>query len=814
MAPRLNPDSYFRRLERRAKAGDREALIGFVRAAARAGNWSPYAHPWAFWSLAEGIRSTSQAVSHEGFATLLDLARRPGADPWEEQPSSYVFLNGFWLGKLGKVSAVRRRDGKETQFYLAAIPFRGTWTCPGCGASSSMLRTREGECRECGHPLPSRRRKVTVGEEAFWGAVRVPGEEAVLVRLTPAPQVFKRAGRIMSSSHSRTIPEHRVVRGHDYVSARIMERYTRTVKRWYGKEKEEVRWRNPDEAFRRAQRRLASDPEDLVAIRSMYVDALRSGDRELAGELMNRVSDMASAPGFPPTISERDAQLMPEEDFQEYSAWWDREWERALARREEADALWLEMSQAYWGENPDVDLRGLERLAASGDREALAKLVRERAKRRMRPGDPEVHLFRVDPRMLEVIVGTDVFDTVALAKTTREVRNHFGPSLGNDMDAGLIANLLLWYRPKSDSPHRFLGPTAVCNESLVLRRYMDEIVGSSAERAILLIANFLLGGRGIRSYYVPIGSRGSRDLAATYVDMGDPSAKTLLFDMVAGDFLLTTYEDWLDENLVLRRRNPDVDLRELERRAVAGDREARIRLLRERLRRGLVTRDGIELAAILGSPEASEVVGFGGPDYVEPDEVHLVVNEWLTDREPSRRRFAADYATAAADSYAYMTTEGEEALGERGVVFLSISHFTSRVSSLLPASPGNEEELRSLSDSLREGIADFEEFCENVFLDAQDYPEEVWSAGYAAEAVYWAAETWLHLLSFLRGNYAAGMVPGHRGGSMLLTSAVVSRADHAYTSALQAAEVIGETSSELNEKILDRLGPVLLGDRG
>lgn len=141
--------------------------------------------------------------------------------------------------------------------------------------------------------------------------------------------------------------------------------------------------RNPDVRYQQLKRQLSQEPESLELLQAVYYEALRAGDRELAGDLLNRVSDLATVPGFPPLISERDAQLMPEEEFREWGEWRDMEWESALRRRELADEAWLEMAQAFWGENPptggfDERMRRLERAAAGGDLEAQGALDQER----------------------------------------------------------------------------------------------------------------------------------------------------------------------------------------------------------------------------------------------------------------------------------------------------------------------------------------------------------------------------------------------------------------------------------------------------
>lgn len=67
----------------------------------------------------------------------------------------------------------------------------------------------------------------------------------------------------------------------------------------------------------------------------------------------------------------------------------------------------------------------------------------------------------------------------------------------------------------------------------------------------------------------------------------------------------------------------DEELRRLERLAGAGDLEAEARLLRERLRIGDASRDGVEIAAYLGHAAAGRVVPHVAP-------ADLASQEWIT----------------------------------------------------------------------------------------------------------------------------------------------------------------------------------------
>lgn len=299
--------------------------------------------------------------------------------------------------------------------------------------------------------------------------------------------------------------------------------------------------------------------------------------------------------------------------------------------------------------NPDVDLRELERLAAGGDRDALVRLVRERARRRIRPGRPETELYHQDEKALREATGTERYDAVALADRTREVSEYFDFhhfSENPERDASLLANVLLWFEHLGDRyEHRFLSPQEV-GGILDLMPYNQGRVGvslydlrmSPSPYSVLLVANLMLDGNGIEDETV-----GRYEALASYVNMGDEYVGTLLYDEQEGRFFLTTAGDWIGENVGWcqvcgesfhvddaaaftpegrhlcepcaeeaermateeERENPDVDLRELERRwHASGSTEDEAAWLRGRLRAGDLDPDRLQLAAALAHPAA------------------------------------------------------------------------------------------------------------------------------------------------------------------------------------------------------------------
>jgi hypothetical protein len=247
----------------------------------------------------------------------------------------------------------------------------------------------------------------------------------------------------------------------------------------------------------------------------------------------------------------------------------------------------------------------------------------------------------------------------------------------------------------------------------------------------------------------------------------------------------------------------DERLRRLEREAAQGDRQARVRLILERVRRGLISNDDVVFAALLGSQAAWEAAGIGD---VDPAERRLVITGFLASAPTKHADYAVMWAYAAARAAVERIDPADTTMEDQ------FARLAEAANDCLEADPV----MHAPQDELNDANNHLQEIADDLYLDAQDWPEAVWVAAEAAEAVDYA----LRARSFAEA-------PTH--GRQLLVETIkgsrwsplyIAYAADAYAQAAIAflggpqpfSYEVRWPAFELDEEILKDLEPRLLGD--